>query len=618
MTLRKLGYSAQGIDANCDLDTLVVAVGNASGAAAAASAEAAAVSAENDILDDRMDAVELAVINAQASGTQGISDAAAAAADAAAAQATADQAILDAAAAQATADEALELAGGGGGGGASVGYQVFNVKDPLYGAVGDGVTDDTVAIQAASTACNAAGGGNLYFPKGRYLITADVTVTRLVTVIGDGAGVSKIVGNANTRSLNVTGAEANGAHEIRSIGFDTCGIGYGRTSGDFGRACIVHAIEIEGALVGIYYGFNCYLNDIDASFIHDCTTGVLYDLATAVSGSGSNQTIRASKITNCVDAVKVNGNTTDGHHITISGTDLENNSNSGLKTVATGEGMIKLQDVHFELMAGYFIDNAGANIWLDGFWALSVLELAWFKQSSGNIFVRNGRASFTANKFAEITGGNIFVDPGSIFSAARWFSEGVVMVPVGGSTPGFGNAVEILTAGSASPGKVFLFGPSLFRAQTNVTLATMTNAAPGPVTGSLIWKGDANNRVYEFAVNLTSAGSDAILRIDLTNGVDNTARLDLGFPLAPGAGTFRLTYSPGVGAATGQWYITGIFVVTATGVASTYNQSANESAGKYFTNRALTFKSEKLGATASTFTVSQLNETVSGATIVGV
>lgn len=45
----------------------------------------------------------------------------------------------------------------------------FNVKDPAYGAVGDGVADDRVAIQAAITAANLVG-GIVYFPPGTYLV----------------------------------------------------------------------------------------------------------------------------------------------------------------------------------------------------------------------------------------------------------------------------------------------------------------------------------------------------------------------------------------------------------------------------------------------------------------
>ena len=44
------------------------------------------------------------------------------------------------------------------------------MKDPLYGAVGDGLTDDTVAIQRAVNAAFEAGGGIVYMPSSRYLI----------------------------------------------------------------------------------------------------------------------------------------------------------------------------------------------------------------------------------------------------------------------------------------------------------------------------------------------------------------------------------------------------------------------------------------------------------------
>lgn len=50
------------------------------------------------------------------------------------------------------------------------GGQVFNVK--AYGAVGDGVTDDTAAIQAAINACAAAGGGVVFVPTGTYLCSS--------------------------------------------------------------------------------------------------------------------------------------------------------------------------------------------------------------------------------------------------------------------------------------------------------------------------------------------------------------------------------------------------------------------------------------------------------------
>lgn len=56
-----------------------------------------------------------------------------------------------------------------------------------YGAVGDGVTDDTAAIQAAFNAINTAGGGTVFFPKGIYKVipTSTIRVYSNTTILGD-------------------------------------------------------------------------------------------------------------------------------------------------------------------------------------------------------------------------------------------------------------------------------------------------------------------------------------------------------------------------------------------------------------------------------------------------
>lgn len=63
-----------------------------------------------------------------------------------------------------------------------------------YGALGDGVTDDTAAIQAAIDAAVASLGGTVFFPSGTYKTTSQLTVNGFsVHLVGDGAEKTAIV-----------------------------------------------------------------------------------------------------------------------------------------------------------------------------------------------------------------------------------------------------------------------------------------------------------------------------------------------------------------------------------------------------------------------------------------
>jgi hypothetical protein len=58
-----------------------------------------------------------------------------------------------------------------------------NVKD--YGAVGDGVADDTAAVQGAINIAQA-NGGSVFLPKGTYKITSTLTISIAITFEGCG------------------------------------------------------------------------------------------------------------------------------------------------------------------------------------------------------------------------------------------------------------------------------------------------------------------------------------------------------------------------------------------------------------------------------------------------
>lgn len=63
----------------------------------------------------------------------------------------------------------------------------YNVRS--YGALGNGVTDDTASVNNAIGALNAAGRGVLYFPAGNYLVSGALTTLSVpCLVLGDGMG----------------------------------------------------------------------------------------------------------------------------------------------------------------------------------------------------------------------------------------------------------------------------------------------------------------------------------------------------------------------------------------------------------------------------------------------
>jgi len=79
--------------------------------------------------------------------------------------------------------------------------QYYTVTD--FGAVGNGIADDTVAIQAALTAACAIG-GTCFFPAGTYKITAQLNVTAHCVIMGCGFQAPSLYA-ANAYDLRSTG-----------------------------------------------------------------------------------------------------------------------------------------------------------------------------------------------------------------------------------------------------------------------------------------------------------------------------------------------------------------------------------------------------------------------------
>lgn len=97
---------------------------------------------------------------------------------------------------------------------------VINVKDPDYGATGDGVTDDTTAIIAANV---AAAGRPLYFPPGTYKVTTLAPSDVNLNWFGAGAGASVISGSTQTNLISITNNTNTGWKNFTGLSFTSSG-----------------------------------------------------------------------------------------------------------------------------------------------------------------------------------------------------------------------------------------------------------------------------------------------------------------------------------------------------------------------------------------------------------
>lgn len=86
------------------------------------------------------------------------------------------------------------------------GLNVVNVKQ--YGAVGDGVADDTAEIAAAILSISGVG-GTIFFPPGTYKVSGDFTLTSNTNLYGPNATLTRSTG---TTSINIKGTSSTSSN----------------------------------------------------------------------------------------------------------------------------------------------------------------------------------------------------------------------------------------------------------------------------------------------------------------------------------------------------------------------------------------------------------------------
>lgn len=221
---------------------------------------------------------------------------------------------------------------------------VVSVKD--FGAVGDGVTDDRAAFQAAVTAVIAAGRGTVYVPEGTYLIngtTSSDSILNGVLFPYDSAGVANVLpylrlvgeggvtikaGSNNmalfrvsTAYVEISNLEIDGNGKTDVIGVAVYPENSGAETITFPKSqsyFVSHGLTIGGCAIGMAFQpgntdtsnrqSGCFYHSVYGLHSNTNTTHLRfnypYDYQTAPSGTNQNYTTRAGFV-NCSF---VNGN----------------------------------------------------------------------------------------------------------------------------------------------------------------------------------------------------------------------------------------------------------------------------------------------------------------------
>lgn len=183
-----------------------------------------------------------------------------------------------------------------------------NAKSPLYGALGDGTTDDSAAIEAAIAAVATAGGGVVLLPIGTYLLSANPVKMRSgVTLLGCGYDTvlkiadsvyKHVITNNSTGISNwrVCNLRINGNKSQHTPGVNPDLRAFGISMNNVGRGeidhCWIHdttngGIYIDGGEVHVHH---CRLDDIGkAGTGNDIIgrSGIVFDPATATLKTGN-------------------------------------------------------------------------------------------------------------------------------------------------------------------------------------------------------------------------------------------------------------------------------------------------------------------------------------------
>jgi len=181
----------------------------------------------------------------------------------------------------------------------------INVKE--YGAVGDGLTDDVVALQNSINAVNAAGGGTIYFPYGTYLISTQLNLCSNLQLESNSGAVIKLKDNSVGSLTNGAMLYATSKTDIQIIGITLDG---NKSNND----------------INDNYGDGIRLSNVQRAIIHRC---YIYNvprdgisIAEQIAGANSHINISENLVTGSGSVSQTTGGegilVVEGKYISVS------------------------------------------------------------------------------------------------------------------------------------------------------------------------------------------------------------------------------------------------------------------------------------------------------------
>jgi hypothetical protein len=256
---------------------------------------------------------------------------------------------------------------------------VFNVKSG-YGAIGDGTTDDSGAIQDALNAAAEAGGGIIYFPHGTYLIGTGLVVDAdegKMMFLGEGSGASILrQGVSGTTMLQLGDGNEN---ILIGMAFDpsnAANTGTLVSGGDESRAMFL------GCTFAAFAGTHYAATAATRSTFHGCKFTITGATARLTSQDGKffgcdfELTAGTTAVSANVDiflvgcrvhfgpAAGASGTvifTSSSGPLVVSGGEVLNGFASGSVTIHSGTGELSMSGVDLSSSGGAVLTLAGAS-----------------------------------------------------------------------------------------------------------------------------------------------------------------------------------------------------------------------------------------------------------------